>query len=144
MIPAFTNKKRQNSFYNHPKQGFNYINWDMENELYLFQTQIEQKFKKSEMNKKYKFPYVQPRTIGRVSNNVLLDHTPNNPNGNKLFHLSGTPESTKQQARFFSPLTAGERPNVASNVVRNAAATVIANSPLAKITAGGTLQAKHL
>ena len=48
MIPAFTNKKRQNSYYNHPKQGFNYyINWDMENELYLFQTQIEQKFKKS-------------------------------------------------------------------------------------------------
>ena len=41
MAPAFTNKKRQNSYYNSSKQGFNYINWDMENELYLFQTQIE-------------------------------------------------------------------------------------------------------
>jgi len=36
MIPAFTNKKRQHAYYNAPKQGFNYINKEMENELYVF------------------------------------------------------------------------------------------------------------
>ena len=47
------------------------------------------------MNKTYKFPYVQPKTIGRVTNNVL--ETPHLviPNGNKLFNMSGTPESQK-------------------------------------------------
>ena len=104
MIPAFTNKKRQNSYYNHPKQGFNYINWDMENELYLFQTQIEQKFRKSTMNKTYKFPMVQPKTVGRVDGPLAL------PNGIKQVNMAsaGTPESQKQQPRvpklrFFSP-----------------------------------------
>ena len=38
MIPAFTNIKRKKAYFNTPKQGFTYINWDMENELYTFQT----------------------------------------------------------------------------------------------------------
>jgi hypothetical protein len=53
MIPAFTNKKRHQAYFNAPKQGFNYINKDMENELYIFQTQIEQKFLNSVINKTY-------------------------------------------------------------------------------------------
>ena len=36
MIPAFTNKKRENSYYTSAKQGFTYINWEMEDELYIF------------------------------------------------------------------------------------------------------------
>lgn len=36
MVPSFTNLKRQQTYYNAPKQGFNYINWDMEKELYVF------------------------------------------------------------------------------------------------------------
>lgn len=36
MIPAFTNKKRQNAYYSSSKRGFTYVNWDMENELYIF------------------------------------------------------------------------------------------------------------
>ena len=36
MIPAFTNKKRQQAFYNSAKQGFTYVNWDMEKELFVF------------------------------------------------------------------------------------------------------------
>ena len=31
----------------------------MENELYIFQTQIEQKFRKSEMNKNFTFPLIE-------------------------------------------------------------------------------------
>ena len=58
MIPSFTNKKRQHAYYNTSKQGFTYINWDMENELYVFQTQIEQKFRKSTMNKNFIFPRI--------------------------------------------------------------------------------------
>lgn len=57
MIPAFTNKKRQHAYYHTSKMGFTYINWDMENELYIFQTQIEQKFRKSAMNRNFRFPY---------------------------------------------------------------------------------------
>lgn len=30
MIPAFTNKKRQNAYFGSSKRGFTYINWDME------------------------------------------------------------------------------------------------------------------
>ena len=56
MVAAFTNKKRQHAYFNTSKQGFTYINWDMENELYVFQTQIEQKFRKSAMNKNFNFP----------------------------------------------------------------------------------------
>jgi len=41
MVPAFTNKKRQHAYFNALKQGFNYINKDMESELYVFQSQIE-------------------------------------------------------------------------------------------------------
>ena len=59
MIPSFTNKKRQHAYYNTSKQGFTYINWDMENELYIFQTQIEQKFRKSAMNKNFNFPRIE-------------------------------------------------------------------------------------
>ena len=60
MVPAFTNKKRQHTYYNAPKQGFNYINQDMEKELYVFQTQIENKFSKSDVNRNYKFPLALP------------------------------------------------------------------------------------
>ena len=62
MVPAFTHKKRQHAYYNAPKQGFNYINKEMEHELYVFQTQIEQKFAKSEVNRTYKFPIVSEKT----------------------------------------------------------------------------------
>lgn len=58
MVPSFTNVKRQQAYYNAPKQGFNYINWDMEKELYIFQSQIEAKFAQSEVNSIYKFPFV--------------------------------------------------------------------------------------
>ena len=70
MIPAFTNKKRQHAYYNKPKQGFEYINWDMEKELYIFQTQIEQKFRKSTTNKNFVFPRIpetSPKTIQNVN-----------------------------------------------------------------------------
>lgn len=56
MLPAFTNKKRQHAYFNAPKQGFNYINIDMEKELFAFQTQIEQKFAASTINKTFVFP----------------------------------------------------------------------------------------
>ena len=59
------------------------------------------------MNKTYKFPYVQQKTIGRVTN--MIEAPLVIPNGNKLFTLSGTPESQKQQPRFFSPISTGER-----------------------------------
>ena len=61
------------------------------------------------MNKTYKFAYVQPTTIGRVTN--TLESPLVLPNGNKLFNMvsAGTPEAQKQQPRFFSPLTTSER-----------------------------------
>ena len=36
MIPAFTTEKRKKLYYNHPKKGFTYINWDIEEELWRF------------------------------------------------------------------------------------------------------------
>jgi hypothetical protein len=44
MIPSFTNEQRRKLYFNHPKRGFTYINWDIEEELWRFQKEIEQKF----------------------------------------------------------------------------------------------------
>ena len=60
MIPSFTNAKRLKSYLaDHKKGGFNnYINWDIEEELWRFQKEIENKFAVSEVNKRYRFPFV--------------------------------------------------------------------------------------
>ena len=44
MIPAFTNEKRKKLYYSHPKNGFTYVNWEIEEELWKFQKDIEAKF----------------------------------------------------------------------------------------------------
>ena len=41
--------------------GFEYINWDIEEELWRFQREIETKFSGSEVNKKFKFPLIGTR-----------------------------------------------------------------------------------
>ena len=71
MIPAFTNIKRKKAYFNTPKQGFTYINWDMESELYTFQTQIEQKFRDSSINKSYRFPRTAIATPQQFTNSSL-------------------------------------------------------------------------
>ena len=50
MIPAFTNAKRKKQFETTSKKGFQYINWSIEEELWKFQKEIEDKFKKSKVN----------------------------------------------------------------------------------------------
>jgi len=30
MIPAFTNERRRKQYFNHPRKGFGYINWNIE------------------------------------------------------------------------------------------------------------------
>ena len=59
MEPAFTNAKRKKAFENEPKQGFAYMNWEIEMELERFQMEIEGKFSKSKMNKNFKFPLIK-------------------------------------------------------------------------------------
>jgi hypothetical protein len=57
MIPSFTNTKRMKLYNNDPKRGgFTFVNWDIEEELWRFQKEIETKFKASIVNKKFKFP----------------------------------------------------------------------------------------
>ena len=56
MIPSFTNAKRKNLYSNDPKKGFTYINWDIEEELWRFQKEIETKFKTSMVNKRFRYP----------------------------------------------------------------------------------------
>lgn len=58
MIPAFTNKKREMTFLTDPKQGFKNIKYELEKELFEFQTQIELKFDKSSINE-FTFPRQQ-------------------------------------------------------------------------------------
>jgi hypothetical protein len=36
MVPSFTNEKRKKLYYNDPKKGFTYVNWDIEEELWRF------------------------------------------------------------------------------------------------------------
>ena len=36
MIPSFTNDKRRKKYFNDPKRGFTYVNWDIEEELWRF------------------------------------------------------------------------------------------------------------
>lgn len=62
MYAAFTNDKRKKLYQTHPKKGFGFINWEIEEELWRFQKEIETKFKVSDVNNKFKFP--------------LLPHTP--------------------------------------------------------------------
>lgn len=50
MIPSFTNEKRRKLYFNHPKRGFGYINWAIEEELWRFQKEIEDKFASSAVN----------------------------------------------------------------------------------------------
>ena len=56
MIPSFTNEKRENLYLNDAKRGFKYMNWEIEEELWKFQKEIEGKFKASLVNKRFKFP----------------------------------------------------------------------------------------
>jgi hypothetical protein len=56
MLPAFTNERRRKAYMTDPKKGFTYINWDIEEELWRFQKEIENRFAKSEVNQKFKFP----------------------------------------------------------------------------------------
>ena len=59
MIPSFTNSKRLNLYLKDTRRGgFEYINWDIEEELWRFQKEIEGKFAQSEMNKRFKFPLI--------------------------------------------------------------------------------------
>ena len=41
MIPEFTNDKRRLLYKTDAKKGFAYINWDIEEELWRFQKEIE-------------------------------------------------------------------------------------------------------
>ena len=58
MRPGFTNEKRKKLYQNDSKRGFTYINWDIEEELWRFQKEIENKFKGSKVNKEFKFPKI--------------------------------------------------------------------------------------
>ena len=60
MIPAFTNNFRRKLYYGDANRGFTYFNWDIEEELYRFQKEIESKFKKSKVNRTFKFPKYCP------------------------------------------------------------------------------------
>lgn len=59
MLPAFTNEKRKKLYYTHPKKGFTYVNWEIEEELWKFQKDIEAKFAVSEANKAFKYPRIE-------------------------------------------------------------------------------------
>ena len=51
MMPSFTNAKRQRAFESDTKKGgFTYVNWDIEEELWRFQKEIEQKYAQSLVN----------------------------------------------------------------------------------------------
>jgi hypothetical protein len=63
MIPAFTNDKRKKLFETHAKKGFGFINWDIEEELWRFQKEIESKFKVSDVNRKFRFPLLQEPAV---------------------------------------------------------------------------------
>lgn len=56
MIPSFTNEKRKQLYFNHPKRGFGYINWSIEEELWRFQKEIEDKFASSLVNRNFRYP----------------------------------------------------------------------------------------
>jgi hypothetical protein len=59
MIPSFTSSKRMNIYMrDHRRGGFDYINWDIEEELWRFQKEIETKFATSKVNQKFKFPLI--------------------------------------------------------------------------------------
>ncbi len=67
MIPAFTHERRRKQYYNHPKRGFGHINWEIEEELWRFQEEIEDKFKSSEINRMFKFPFTEDRDEKQLS-----------------------------------------------------------------------------
>lgn len=78
MIPSFTNTKRMKLYINDPKRGgFTYINWDIEEELWRFQKEIETKFRASMVNKKFKFPLIQ-NIIHEPSHEIIHKSTINN------------------------------------------------------------------
>lgn len=45
MIPSFTTDKRKKLYLLDSKRGFTYINWDIEEELWRFQKEIETRYK---------------------------------------------------------------------------------------------------
>jgi hypothetical protein len=62
MLPSFTNNKRLGLYLRDTRRGgFDYINWDIEEELWRFQKEIETKFAQSEVNKNFKFPLIGTR-----------------------------------------------------------------------------------
>lgn len=64
MNPSFTNIKRLNVYMRDTRRGgFDYINWDIEEELWRFQKEIEMKFAVSDINKKFKFPLIGSHDI---------------------------------------------------------------------------------
>jgi len=59
MVPSFTNEKRRHLYFNHPKRGFGYVNQDIEEELWRFQKEIEEKFAGSLVNRNFRFPFME-------------------------------------------------------------------------------------
>jgi hypothetical protein len=62
MIPSFTNEKRRKLYSTDPKKGFTYVNWDIEEELWRFQKEIEIKFKQSKVNSQFVFPKINEKS----------------------------------------------------------------------------------
>ena len=56
MVPSFTTDKRKRIYQEEPKRGFTYVNWDIEEELWRFQAEIEEKFRNSKVNLEFKYP----------------------------------------------------------------------------------------
>ena len=78
MIPAFTNVKRLKKYEADPKKGgFTYINWEIEDELWKFQKEIEQKFMVSGINKGFTYP--------RMKTVIYEDYKVNNEGGQTHF-----------------------------------------------------------
>jgi hypothetical protein len=53
MIPSFTTEIRRKLYFSDPQKGFTYINWEIEEELFRFQKDIESRFKASNVNKTF-------------------------------------------------------------------------------------------
>ena len=66
MSPAFTTDRRKNAFYNDTDKGIHFVSWHIEEELQLFQREIEFKFKASLINGNYKYP-LQTVTFNEVN-----------------------------------------------------------------------------
>ena len=71
MVPSFTNEKRKKLYFNHPKKGFTYINWDIEEELWRFQREIESKFANSKVNRDFKYPFIKVEEEAQAEEKII-------------------------------------------------------------------------